>query len=347
MKYLSTVITCVLLSFNTNAQDVSKVLNKYADSLDGYGMIALVAEGNNVRTAAIGFADDSVKMTVGHLMCIGSISKTYTAATIFKLQDMGLLDIDSPFSKYVTIDHPYIDAEITIRQLLNHSSGLAEFADADIMGSVLSNPTNVYTSDYCFSKVDTVDFEKGTAHSYSNTNYLILGLVIEQIMELPLSYAYQELLLTPYELKDTYPYFSKNIRGIAHPFFRRMDLFDKVSLKGINDISVGDGNLVSSVEDVYRFYRLLFNEQKILSAASLKEMTDFEKGKGKTEYGCGIFRKVSEGKELIYHTGRNISYIAECVYIPSEDKMVIIMTNNMDDEYIDIVMPELLGVPLF
>ncbi len=348
MRTLLTLSLLLIITINIKAQvNIQNVLDKYADSIEGYGMVALVAEGTEINTAAIGMADDGVKMKTSHLFCIGSITKTHTAAVIFKLQERGLLNIDSPYSKYVTIENKYIDPSITVRQLMNHSSGIADFGTAPLLNRVLTNPTKPYTSDYCLSLIDTVSFERGTKHSYSNSNYLILALLIEQVMEQPLPFVYQDLLFKPYQLSDTYPYFSKAIKGLSHPIFRGLDLFEEVSLKSINDISIGDGNIVSSAKDVYTFFNLLLKERKVLEPESLQEMTDFEKGNGKSEYGCGIFRKVSGGKELLYHTGRNLSYIAECIYMPSEDKIVVVLTNNMDDEYIDKVVEELLGVPLF
>ncbi len=346
MKWLVTLLFVFTIT-SVNAQSyVKEVLTKYQDSVKGYGIVALVSEGDLVSTATIGDAGDGDMMTDEHKLCIGSITKMYTATTIFRMQDMGMIDIDDSLGKYLTIGNPNIDPAITIRQLMNHSSGIHDFGTAEMMNEVMSRPDKVYTTDYCFSKIDTVDFVRGAKHEYSNSNYLILGLIIEQVMQQPLTYVYEDLLFQPWGLDDTYPYFSKRIPRIAHPIFRGQNLFDKAYLKPVNDISFGDGNIVATASDLHIFFNKLVRNKMILKESSFAEMTDFRKSK-KENYGCGLFNRTVGGKELIYHTGRQVSYIATAIYVPAEDKIVIVLTNNMDDTISDLVVNELLGVKFY
>lgn len=346
MKYL-VLILLTLLGYNCSAQRyVKNVMAKYEDSVHGYGMVALVSEGDLVSTAAIGMAENGVPMTDEHKFCIGSVTKTYTAATIFRLQDMGKLDIDDSIGKYLTLDNEFIAPTITIRQLMDHSSGVHDFGTVEVLNEVLSRPDKIYTVDYCLSKIDTVDFFPGLKHEYSNSNYLLLALIIEQVTQQPLEFAYIDLLFKPWGLEDTYPYYSVSVPGIAHPMFRGEDMFKVAYMKPANDVSIGDGNITATASDIHRFFNRLVRAKVVLKEHSYAEMTFFDKEQ-KRSYGCGIFRKEVGGKELIYHTGRQVSYISTVVYVPAEDKFVIVLTNNMDDTISDLVVNELLGVKFY
>lgn len=331
----------------TNSQ-LQSVLNQYKDSVTDYGIIALSDNRGTITKGAIGIAAPNEQLTPEHLMCIGSITKTYTATCIFILQDMGKLNIDSPIKTYISTGNQFIDPEITIRQLLNHSSGINDFGTATVMNEALSHPERVYTADYCLSKIDTADFKKGTKHSYSNSNYFLLGLIIEQVTQQPLETAIQDLLLKPWGLNNTYPYLSPSIPGIAHPMMSGKDFFKEWYIKPVNDLSRGDGNIVTTAEDLHRFYKLLLVEKKILKPAFYKQMMDFQRIEGKkTSYGCGIFEKNIDSKTFHYHTGRQLSYIANCIYSPTDNTILIVLTNNMNDTYTDMMVNELTGVAFY
>ncbi len=326
---------------------VQEVLNGYIDSVSNYGIIALVADDNGVTIGAIGMADDTTRMTDEHLMCIGSVTKTYTSTLIFILQDKGLLSIHDSIGKYVDLNNQYIDQSITIKQLLNHTSGIKDFGTSSLLNEVLSQPKRLYTSQYCIDQIDTVDFIKGSKHEYSNSNYLILGLIIESVTQLPLEVAFRKLLFDKYNLKETVPYFSIQTAELAHPMFRDQDLFEEALLKPVNDVSRGDGNIVTSAKELYQFFKLLLQDYAILSDNSYSDMLTLEKAKRGRMYGCGIFSKDVGGEHVLYHTGRQVSYIATCIYIQDMRKFVIVLTNNMDDTYADLVVNELVGAKFY
>lgn len=348
---LRSVLLLLLVSFyatQVSAQNrVQEVLNKYIDSIENYGIIALVADETGVNSGAIGMADDTTELTDEHLMCIGSVTKTYTATLIFKLQDKGMLDVSDSIGKYISLDNEYIDHSITIKQLLNHSSGIKDFGTAALLNEVLTEPKKIYTPQFCIDKIDGVDFPNGTKHEYSNSNYMILGLIIEAVTQMPLEAAYQKYLFKEYGLEQTTPYLSVQTEGLAHPMFRNLDLFKEALLKPVNDISRGDGNIVTSAQELYQFFKLLLQDYAILSDNSYSDMLTWEKGNGATQYGCGIFTKQVGDEHVIYHTGRQLSYIATCIYIQEKRKFVIVLTNNMDDTFADLVVNELVGAKFY
>ena len=350
---LRSVVLLFLVSFcatQTVAQNrVQEVLDKYKDSISNYGIVALVAEGDKIESAAIGMANKTDSMTTDRLFCIGSITKTFTATLIFKLQEEGKLNINDSIGKYLELDNPFIDTAITIKQLLNHSSGVKDFGTVELLNEVVSNPKKIYTTDFCLAKIDTIGFKKGEKHSYSNSNYLLLAMIIEQASQLPLEEAYRKYLFEPYGLQNTYPYLSEAIDNMAHPMWREHDMFELVPFKPVNDISIGDGNIVTSAAELARFYNLLVKERKILSPESYKQMLDFQHNDKnlKRGYGCGIFEKHIAWKHMVYHTGRQLSYIATCIHITSENRTIVVLTNNMDDTYADMVVNDLVGAKFY
>lgn len=352
MRYLFTIMICFLCS-HTYAQHVQqsavqKVLNKYKDSVKNYGIIVLQDIDGSISTAAIGMAAPDEPLTTEHLMCIGSITKTHTATCIFILQDLRKLNANDYIGEYLKLDNEFIDPSITIKQLLNHSSGIEDFGTVEMMNEVFKEPKKIYTADYCLNLIDTIAFKKGTKHDYSNSNYLLLALIIEQVTQLPLEIAVKQLLLEPWQLKNTYPYLSPSIPLLARPMYHGQNLAELTSFKPVNDVSRGDGNIVTTAEDLHRFYKLLLQERKILKPESYRQMLHFEQVTGKkTKYGCGIFEKSLDGKTFQYHTGRQVSYIANCLYSPTDNSILIVLTNNMDDTYTDKIINELTNTAFY
>jgi D-alanyl-D-alanine carboxypeptidase len=145
------------------------------------------------------------KLTAEHILRIGSVTKNFTAAIILKLYEQGKINLDDTMNKWFP-EYPGYDT-ITIRWLLNHSSGIYNYTENLWLGaqSVLWrhkkwNPDTLLNS----IRNKKFYFIPGEGHHYSNTNYLILGLIIEKITGKPLSMAYREYIFEPEKLGGTF-----------------------------------------------------------------------------------------------------------------------------------------------
>jgi len=327
-----TFILLILFSSNAIGQNLQETLNEYKDSLSNYGIVALVDDGKNMQTAQVGWAHKNSLISINNRFCIGSVTKLYTATIILKLQELDLLNIDDSIGKYIPT-HKYIDSSITIRQLLNHTSGIKDIVTADLTNSSLLNPYFDYSDTYLLSLIDTVDFTKGREYSYSNSNYFLLRTIIERATDKPYQSVLEELIIDPLGLTNTFPYHSNQIDSLAHPIIGKQDLhyLPKIS---VNKISIGIGNIVSDAKDVNTFLRSLFIEKTILSSKSLAKMKDLQTFKS-TRIGLGVFSEKFGGRNVYGHTGRTISYISYAFVDETSETSFVLICNNANDHFID------------
>ena len=319
---------------------VQNILDSYKDSLQSYGIVAMVDNGTRVDTASVGFSHDKTPINTNNRFCIGICTKMYTATLVLKLHEQGLLSINDSIYHYLP-HHRYIDSTITIRQLLNHTSGLTDFSKNDFINVPLLAPHDDYSDSRILSLLDTVEFEKGSIHGYSNTNYFLLRKIIERVTDKPYENVVQEQIIVPLGLKNTFPYYSNSIESLAHPIIDEQDLQDIPKL-GINTISKGIGNIVSDIYDVNKFIRALLIDKTVLQPATVALMTDFYRYRN-NKAGLGLFEENYGGRTVCGHPGRQVSYISYAFADTKTGQSFVILTNNANDAYADRIIERLCG----
>ncbi len=332
-------IIIVFLSFQSLGQNrVQALLDDYKDSLQTYGMVALVDNGTTMDTASIGESHYNQPISLKNRFCIGSCSKMYTATMVLKLHEIGLININDSIYHYVP-KHDFIDGNITIRQLLNHTSGLTDFTKNDFVNVPLLEPYFDYSDAYILSRLDTIEFQSGARYRYCNTNYFLLRKIIERATDKSYESALQEYIIDPLELRNTFPFYSNQIVGLAHPIINGQDLHEIPKL-GLNSISNGIGNIVSDPIDVNKFIRALLIDKIILKKETLDLMTDFFEYKN-NKVGLGIFSEYFGNRTVWGHTGRQVSYISYAFADITTGYSFVLLTNNANDEYIDQIIEKI------
>jgi D-alanyl-D-alanine carboxypeptidase len=249
------------------------------------------------------------------------------------MQEQKLLSLDDHIGKYIVPQNRFIDTSITIRQLMNHSSGIKDFTTPLFLNIYMFQPRLVLSEREVLNAIDTVEFPKGTKHSYSNSNYFILGLIVEKIMDKPLSEVFQQMVITPCQLSHTYPHLAKDIPMLAHPMQSGQDLSTRFSFLTICRQAAGAGQIASTTADLCDLFRALFIKKTLLSQSSLDQMLTFYQGDENELYGLGMFKRTYNGKELYYHTGRIVSYGCYVYCNPETNTVMALLTNNMNDIY--------------
>lgn len=301
-------------------------------------------ETSGLWTGSAGKADlsEGTDLLPCNLTRVGSTVKTFTAATILLLQEEGQLNLDDPVSKY-------LDAEVlkdlenadqaTIRQLLQHSSGLynyiqnLSFQTASI-NDLIKEWTPEELLDYARGK--KAYFAPGKDVAYSNTGYVLLGLVISQIEGKPFYESFKERLFDPLQLSTT-QFAAKDPvpAGIARgyvDFYSNLNVINSSYFSGW-DYYQADGGLLSNANDLNTFLRALFKGQ-ILSEASLQEMTNgqtpeyLDPGFYNIQYGLGIFKMETPWGEAWFHSGDAIGYYANMVHFPDHNTTVTWAVNG-------------------
>lgn len=279
------------------------------------GILAKAFNNGKTSSYTAGVADLSTKksMKSNYRFRIGSVTKTFTATTVLQLVGENRVQLDDPIEKWLPgliQGNGYDGNQITIRQLLNHTSGIAEYLkskDADIM-----NSKKTYTAEEIV-KIGLAlppDFSPGKGWSYSNTGYVILGMLIEKITGNSYAEEIEKRIIEPLDLSNTFlPGNSPVIPGNNHA--RGYMKIDETSeLKDMTyynpSLANSAGDMISDADDLNKFFSSLLGG-KLLKETQLKEMmttvpTEREDiGHG---YGLGIYEtKLPNGASVWGHTG--------------------------------------------
>lgn len=231
---------------------------------------------------------------------IGSNTKLFTAVTLLKLQEEGLLSLEDHLGKWVG-SYPNIDTSVTIRQILSHQTGFFDFMNDSpaLFDSALSNPDKFWMPDEVLATIGAPHFTAGSAYSYSNTNYLLAALVIETATGKTLEQTLHQYILDPLNLDSTFIAAFETPNGpVAHEWNGVDDLGDLPN-EAFYSIAKGAGNIFSTPQEMVGWYGKLFNGD-IINENSLQQLTAFEPA---SKYGLGLMQLQSPGAY------GNISYI--------------------------------------
>ncbi|MGE7869971.1 serine hydrolase domain-containing protein [Bacillus paramycoides] len=307
-------------SLQTSTQrDRNSVKQAMRDTLQlGYpGILAKTSEGGKTWGYAAGIADLRTKkpMKTDFRFRIGSVTKTFVATVLLQLVGENRLNLDDSIEKWlpgVIQGNGYDGKQITIRQVLNHTSGIADYIqskDFDIMDTKKS-----YTAEE-FVKMGISlppDFAPGKGWSYSNTGYVLLGILIEKVTGNSYAEEIEDRIIEPLDLSNTFlPGNSSVIPGTKHA--RGYVQPDGASeLKDVTYSNPGssDGEMISTADDLNKFFSYLLGG-KLLKEQQLKQMlTTVPTGReGMDGYGLGIFEtKLPNGVSIWGHTGGALGF---------------------------------------
>jgi D-alanyl-D-alanine carboxypeptidase len=294
------------------------------------GAIVYVRTPTGVRAGTAGFADvaDHIAMRASDRYRIASLTKTFVAVVILQLEAEGRLDIDDPVDKWLPGLVPNGTA-ITLRELLNHTSGLFGYTeDPAFTAALLAAPLRTWTPPellaYAFAHPPL--FAPGTNWHYSNTNYIVLGLVAEAVAHKPLGEQLQERIFTPLGLTSTsFPITIEIDATFVHGYvsFNGSPLID-VTAALSPSYAWAAGAIVSNVRDVTTFYRALLTG-KLLPAAQLKEMEVPATNAG--TYGLGIDSTYTQCGRAFWHRGDFTAWRNEVIATANGKREAIVMVN--------------------
>ncbi len=327
------------------AEAFQAVLEKYIS--DGIpGSTLLVADSHGVWTGAAGYADiqNNIVMQPCHILKPGSVTKMIIGNLIWQLQEEGKVNIEEPISNYL----PDLAAnitngdQITIKMLLNHTSGIYPIArDLNYNLAVVNDFTRGWSSEEIiqyFTNKPATNLP-GEKYYYSNTNTLISELIIESITNEPLEVTLENKVFNPLGMNNTV-YFDYSeefpLGNLAQGYVDFHN--DGGNIQNISDLNPGSGNgytgLYSNAEDMYLFAKALFIENSLISENSLNEILDSffysESGNSASSSGA-IHRQDIEffGDSIMAygHSGGDIGYAAHVTFIENLETVVVINYN--------------------
>lgn len=322
--------------------------------------------GNRFLNAVFMFADDYKPLLTGtkgifalngeqlkanEMMPIVSATKPITAAGILRLQEQKLLNVNDKIYKYIDLEMwqgkvPDWAYKISIHNLLTHSSGITEYFGFVKLDLNMSKK-EIHKKILQFAASKPLETPIGKKFKYSNTNFVILGMIIEKVTKKDLSSFFFDEFFKPLNMKSTsFASFSeaariqKNVVSSNYPI--RYFLTPNNSNKPIftpvtaNFLAVpcADGGIISTPSDLVKWYRAL-NQGKILSKKSYKLMTTKyflakEIGERKTYMGYGIYLTDLDSKHLMIHyTGKALGVQSEVGYVLPNNLYFAILSNTM------------------
>jgi D-alanyl-D-alanine carboxypeptidase len=327
-------VTAVASAQNQLSADLSEKIDKVAtDTLARTGVpsasIAIIKDGQIAYVKAYGDArlEPKTPATTQMRYSIGSISKQFTAAAILLLQEQGKLSLDDKISKYV----PDLTRanEVTIRQLLSHTSGYQDYWPQDYVMPGMLKPTNAQQIMDMWGK-KPLDFDPGTKWQYSNTNYVIAGVIVEKVARMPLLQFLQQKVFTPLGIKSTFDTDSGPLTENDPRGYLRFALGPlRPAPKEGKGWMFAAGELAMTAEDLAKWDLSVIN-QSVLKPASYREMeTDVLLKNGlDTHYGLGVDVNQQSGHRAISHGGEVSGFTATNTVFPDDRAAVVVLTNQ-------------------
>lgn len=333
--------------------DAALEVSRTTYNLPGVGA-AIITDDDDMWEGAAGYADLKSRRPVetDTLFSIGSITKTFIAALTLKCVEQDMLALDDSIGTWLSDLPPNaasnIDPAITIRQLLNHTSGIASYTERMIPWFALAlNPERRFTHTEVMRLIGPPKFAPGEGWYYSNSNYYILGMILEQVTGAPITEELHAKIFDPLELRATFLDAAEDVsfavaRGYKYRFGR--NLLDPLSVHrtGTYSLAWTAGAMVSRPMEIARFFHELFGGN-LLSADSLDAMlTTVPADTDGVEYGLGIMKLAGTPRGTIWmHGGMINGYTATVWRVPSE-KVTIAVTANRSGAAVDDIAAALL-----
>lgn len=335
----------------TRIQNVMNALYASTKPHRRHGVSAsVIVPGLPQWSGSVGESHDGVPMHDSLLFEIASNTKTFTAALILSLVDEGILSLSDPIKKFIG-PYPNIDTNVTIEQMLNHSSGIYDYLNDDPTLAVLNetyllNPDKVMTPDtILFNYIGVRNFAPGTSFRYCNTNFLLLGLIAEEVTGKSFGHLLHKQFIAPLGLSHTFIGWEDTIKGtFAHNW---VDLdttgngYDFAGLPKTGQLSMAHaaGGMVSIPSELVRWVKALY-EQDILSPSLRAKMIDHNTWPDGGRYGLGtaVVPFNMHGKRDLYgHTGGLLGFGSYMFNIPS-DSVSFVMYMNSDQAEGDVLL---------
>jgi D-alanyl-D-alanine carboxypeptidase len=291
--------------------------------------VAVVMHGQVAYAQAYGAAklEPRVAATPDMRYGIGSISKQFTAACVLLLQQEGKLSLDDPVAKYV----PGLmrGNEVTIRELLSHTSGYQDFWPQDYVPPAMEKAITPQGILDHWAK-QPLDFEPGTRWQYSNTNYEIAALIVEKVSGKPFYQFVRTRILDPLGITSAVDFDAKGPTAVEPVGYMRYGLGPlRPATPTGPGWMYGAGELAMTARDLARWDIAMIN-QSLLKPESYRAMETavLLKSGVSTNYGLGVDVSDNSGHRMVEHSGEVAGFTADNIVYPDDSAAVIVLTNQ-------------------
>jgi D-alanyl-D-alanine carboxypeptidase len=358
MKSILYKLTCLcaallLVPALTHAQVDPAEIKSLVDSLRIVGnlpglSVSIITEENAPLNFSSGFSDKEANAPLkpSDRFLQGSVGKTYVAAVALKLVESGKLKLEEKVSAHLA-HHSWFARipnanDVTVKMLMNHTSGIMRYEFKEQFAVDLTKaPTKTWKPEELLQYIldEQPSFKAGEGWEYSDTNYILLGMILEKITGQPYYTRLQKEILTPFNLSNTFPSDKINLPGLAQAYAGKDNPFggqDRV-VKDNGDFIINPqfewtgGGIYSTTEDLARWGKLLYDGQ-VLNSKSMSLMLDGVPAKlgPNAKYGLGVIIRQTPMGVAYGHSGFFPGYLTELIYFPEHNVCMALQTNSSD-----------------
>ncbi|MDB9527178.1 serine hydrolase [Oscillatoria sp. CS-180] len=313
--------------------------NNLPPEVPGAAVAILAPEGDWFGATGVSDVENNIALQPDDRFEAGSITKTFVATTILQLVDEDQLSLDAVLTDFLA---PEITAlvpnagDITIEQILNHTSGIADYLDV-LTTQAMSNPllfVQDWQAEQLLGFIGGVDpvFAPGADWQYSNTNYILAGLVIEAVTGNSYGQEIRDRILDPLELDNTFVFGEEAIPGgyiNSYWDFDSNGVLDNLNLVNLSWTGSA-GSIISNTEDLADFFDELLVDGVLLQAETLEEMLDTipVNSPNYDTYGLGIGTLESRNRFWYVHRGQTLGFRSNVWYSPLEEITYVELLNG-------------------
>jgi CubicO group peptidase (beta-lactamase class C family) len=316
---------------NGKAEKIDALLSAYTKYHEFNGAVLVAEKGNVILRKGYGLADMewSIPNTPDTKFRLGSVSKQFTAVLILKLVEQGKLTLDGKVSDYLPYYRKDTGSKITIEELLAHTAGLPNYTERPDYTTFDLKPytPEEFVKQYCSGDLQ---FEPGSKWAYSNTNYFVLGAIIEQVTGKPYKQVLREEIFQPLGMEDSgYDEYKAVLPRRARGYTRTIDKFENASYFD-SSVPYAAGSLYSTVNDLYKWDQALYTEavlpEKYKAIMFHPRLHDYA-------LGWFITSKIPEGQPgagttKIWHPGGIDGFMTLIERFVNNDKTLILLNNT-------------------
>ncbi|MGM0921273.1 MAG: serine hydrolase domain-containing protein [Bacillota bacterium] len=321
--YIFKIILIEVIYLKNAASLITDYLKDYSESFSISGNVLVSIKGNIAYHESFGFANEEHKVLNDFQtkFRIASITKQFTATLILLLQEKGFLSIDDKITKYLSNYKGFCE-EITIHQLLTHTSGIPDYYDCVENFFEREDKLNLSRDEFIsLYKNEPLDFAPGTDWKYSNSGYHLLGVIIENVTGENFNTVLKEMILSPLKMNDTGCETDDILRFRASGYVRKDKKVRNAPYVHMSKYSA-DGGMYSTTLDLLKWEKAL-HSNAILTKKSLEKMHH----PYSNNYGYGWFVDNKYNRSRILHSGRISGFSGHFVRYFDERVTIITLGN--------------------
>jgi CubicO group peptidase (beta-lactamase class C family) len=311
--------------------DIDALFKDYNQPRVPGASVIVIREGKVLYKKAYGLADVEAggASTTKTNYRLASVTKQFTAMCIMILADRGRLSLEDRITRFFP-DYPAYGKDVTVRQLLTHTSGLrayeemippgrtAQLRDADVL-DLLKQQTSTY-------------FLPGMEYRYSNTGYAHLALIVEKAAGMKFAAFLKKNIFGPLKMHDSVAFEDgiSTVRNRAFGYTKKADAYERTD-QSLTSAILGDGGIYSSVDDLFLWDQALYTT-RLVSADTLNQAwtpSILASGKQST-YGFGWELGERDGMKTVRHSGGTIGFRTQILRIPEKKFTVIVLANRSE-----------------